>query len=125
MRMSYLELDLFGVLAPANLPDDLSWITADGAIILVNLLLAGEEGISLRRIGASLETKDALAQLYAHSAVEWLTNKAGVAIAAVLTNKGEDMAALILAIAKNQSRGVVPSVTHSPLQANSESGAKA
>lgn len=109
MKTSFLELDQLGILASASLPSELDWLRAEDKQLLIDLHLSGESGMSRALVAQRQKKKpltDCVEVLYANSMVDWLTDKQGRPSYLVLTPKGDEVTALLMRIAKNESQGV-------------------
>lgn len=106
-----LALDQLGILSQVKLPPNLSWLSDAEKSVLLELLPAGEDGISkaaVRRIEKRLErtAPDTVLRLTANSLAEWGTDKRGQPAYLALTWKGLDAARVVLKVAQAQSQNL-------------------
>lgn len=101
----HLELDFLGILRQTKIPPEWAWLIDVEKQFLLELLLAGEGGLHRSKV-AKFEKNhpDALLNLTVRNLCEWETDRLGKPASMVLTWKGEDLARLLLQIAKNESK---------------------
>ena len=101
----FLELESLGNLRTTRVPAELAWMNDETKRFLLELHVAGEEGVHKRLVKAfSKNNPDAVLQMEIKQLVEWLSDKAGRPTFLALTWKGADAAQLLLSVAKNESR---------------------
>lgn len=101
----FLELESLGILRTTRVPAELAWMSDETKRFVLELHMAGEEGVHKRLVNAfSKKNPDAVLQMEIKQLVEWLSDKAGRPTFLALTWKGTDAAQLLLSIAKNESR---------------------
>ncbi len=101
----HLELESLGILRQTKVPAELAWMTDDEKSFVLDLLLAGEEGVH-KRVVAKFEKKhpDAVLNLTMRDLARWESDKSGRPTFLVLSWKGDEVAKLLLQIAKHESR---------------------
>lgn len=100
-----VELEDLGVLKQVKLPLELgSWMTDLDKTFLLDIYLAGESGLSKSQV-KKFEKNHAqvVLTLQLKQLCEWENDKRGKPAFLVLTWKGQEVAQLLLKIAKNQS----------------------
>ena len=101
----YLELETLGILKVTRLPAELAWLTDEHKHFLLSLHFAGEEGVHKREVVKfGKKNPDAVFQLEVHNLVQWLSDRAGKPMFMALSWQGDEVAQLLLSIAKNESR---------------------
>lgn len=101
----HLELEHLGILRQTKVPADLSWASAAEKAFLLDLLLCGSEGFHKKGLKSfQKENPTSLINLEVRGLVNWVSDKAGRPTFITLSWKGEDVAKLLMAIAKNENR---------------------
>jgi hypothetical protein len=102
--MENTELDNLGILRQTKVPHELDWMTDDEKRFMLVLLDAGEFGLLKRQVLKELKTQPDLAmRLSAHGLADWGTDRHGKESFFALSNKGEEIAGMLLRIARNAS----------------------
>lgn len=100
------ELDALGILRQTKVPPELAWMSDAAKSFVLDLFLAGEEGMSKRAVDKlDKQHKDLVFNVTIRSLAEWLTDRNGRPCALALTWQGIDVAKLLHQIARNQSKG--------------------
>lgn len=100
-----LELQSLGILLQTKVPRELQWMTDNEKQVVLQVFMAGESG--LNKSGIKTITKkhpDSIFNLEVRGLVEWLSDKAGRPVALACTWKGDEIAKVLLQIAKNESK---------------------
>jgi hypothetical protein len=101
-----LELDSLGILRQTKVPQELSWLSDVEKSFLIEILMAGEEGVHKRRVAkVDKEGTDTIFNITIRGLAQWENDKAGRPTFLVLTWKGDEVAQLLLQIAKRESQG--------------------
>lgn len=110
-----LELDTLGILRQTKLPPAYNWLEESDKALLLELLLAGEEGLSKSYVTKwEKNNPECSLRLSVRSLVDWGTDKRGQPSYLTLTWQGEDLAKLLLKVAQNatrQNRYIPPGTT--------------
>lgn len=104
MDMTSVDLDSLGLLKATQIPKNYEWLNDEDKVFMLTLMMAGTEGISRR--DAYKEEKrapDILLRLEAHGLTTWERDQRGKLSFYCLTWKGQELAELLLQIAKNKS----------------------
>ncbi len=102
---SHLELESMGILRQTKTPDSLKWMNDDEKLFMLELLLAGEEGLHKRDVDKfTKKSPDTTIKLEVHNLAQWERDKNGRIMFYVLTWQGAEAAQLLMKIAQNQSR---------------------
>lgn len=101
----HLALESLGILKQTKAPPELAWMTDLEKTFVLDLFLAGEEGLHKRQV-AKFEKNhpEAFLDLQVRDVIRWESDKAGKPTFVVLSWKGEEIAKLLLQIAKNTSQ---------------------
>ena len=101
----YLELESLGILKATRLPAEWAWMGDEMKHFVLSLHLAGEEGVHRSEVRKFAKTSpDGVFQLEIKNLVQWLSDKAGKPMFLALTWQGDEVAKLLLSIAKNESQ---------------------
>lgn len=102
---AHFELETLGILRQTKIPQELSWMSDGQKLLMLQLLMAGEDGLHKREV-VKFEKKnpDKLLDLEVRGFVQWETDKAGRPMFLTVAWKGEDAAKLLMQIARNESR---------------------
>lgn len=101
----HLELESLGILRQTKLPSELAWMSDAEKQLVLMVQLAGEGGLHKRDVTKlSKHNPDMLLNLDARGLVQWDTDKSGRPVFLVLTWKGDEIAQLLLHVAKHESR---------------------
>ena len=101
----YLELESLGILKATRLPAEWAWMNDEMKHFLLSLHFAGEDGVHKSEVKLfSKRCPDGLFQLEIKNLVGWLSDKAGKPMFLALTWQGDEVAQLLLSIAKNESQ---------------------
>jgi hypothetical protein len=104
-----LELDSLGILRQTKLPPALDWLQDPDKALLIELLLAGDEGLTRAHVAKWDKTHaECSLRLSVRSLVDWGTDRRGQPSFLTLTWKGEDLAKLVMQVAKNATRSTRP-----------------
>lgn len=104
-----VELENLGILRTNKLPQNLAWLTENQKHILVYAKLAGDEGLHRSQLKHIQKTDpECIFQLEIKQYVQWLNDKFGKPVALALTWQGDEVAKLLLVIAKNQTKSTKP-----------------
>jgi len=100
----HIELETLGILRQTKVPPELKWMTDAEKQFMMMLLMAGEEGLHKRDV-TKFQKKhaDAVFNLDVRGLTNWETYKAGRPMFVVLTWKGEEVAKVLLHVAKHES----------------------
>lgn len=110
---NHLELDSLGILRQTTLPPSLDWLTDSDKALLLELHIAGEAGLSRAYIAKwDKKNPECSLRLSVRSMVDWMTDKRGQPAFLTLTWQGEDLAKLLMQVAKNSSRSTRPQALH-------------
>lgn len=98
------ELAAAGVVKQAYLPKDFAWLDDGDKHVLVEMLIAGEGGLH-KRVIRKLEKQfpDSFIKLEAANLIVWERDNNGRPMFLVLTWKGQEIAELLLAIARSEA----------------------
>ena len=100
-----LELQDLGILRVARLPEHLSWLTDGEKILLLQLLLSGEEGLHKRNVKKHEKLyPDAVIKLEAYDLARWERDKVGRPMFFCLTWKGQDAAEIVKVVARRENQ---------------------
>jgi len=100
-----LELDSLGILRQVLLPPSLSWLQAPDKQLLLDLLFAASAGLSRAYIHKwDHKHKECSMRLSVSSLVDWETDKRGQPVRMTLTWQGEEVAKVLLQVAKHETR---------------------
>jgi hypothetical protein len=106
MESALFELDDMGILRATKVPTHLSWLEGTEGTLLVQILAAGEEGITKRRLGKFKEEGETAARrLELRDLVVWERDRFGEKRYLVLTWKGEEAAQTLLKVYKHRKPG--------------------
>lgn len=99
------ELESMGILRQTKLPATLAWMTDGDKSLILQLHLAGEEGLH-KRVILKFEKNYPLSVLTitVRDLAEWVSDKQGRPTHLTLTWKGEELGKLVLQVAKHESR---------------------
>jgi len=101
----HLELESLGILRQTKVPAELAWMTDDEKTFVLNLLMAGEGGLHKREVHKhQKKLPEVVLNLEVRDLVRWESDKSGKPMFMVLSWKGEEVAQLLLQIAKHESR---------------------
>jgi len=99
------ELEALGILRQTKVPPELDWMTDGEKRFMLALLDAGDEGIHKRIVAKEERQNEFLSlKLSAHGLATWERDKNGREMFFTLTWKGDEVAKLLLTIARNASR---------------------
>lgn len=101
---STLELVTAGILRPVVLPAHLDWVTPDHAALILFLANAGEEGASKAALKKLKVQEMTALDLEVRGIVQWLNDRRGRPSHLALTWKGEDLAEILRAHARNSGK---------------------
>jgi hypothetical protein len=102
-----LEMDTLGILRTTRAPSDMAWLSDEAKRFVLDLHLAGEAGLHRREVQKfSKRNPDALLHLEVKELASWLNDKTGRPTFFALTWRGSDLAQRLLAVARNESRGL-------------------
>lgn len=105
MKTSFQTLDDLGILGVASLPTTYSWLDDDDKQLLVDLLMAGEDGFGRVEVRKrERRTPNSILKVVANSCADWQTDRTGKPERLVLTYRGEEVAQLLMKIARNRSQ---------------------
>jgi hypothetical protein len=105
----HLELDSLGILRQTKLPPSFAWLQDSDKALLVELLLAGDGGLTRAFVAKwDKASAECSMRLSARSLVDWGTDKRGKPSFLTLTWKGEDLAKLVMQVARNATRSTRP-----------------
>ncbi len=112
----HLELEHLGILRQTKLPAQFSWMSDVEKYFLLQVYLAGDGGLSKSRLKPyQRKHLEVLLNLEVRGLVTWHSDKAGHPVVLVLTWQGDEIAQLLLQIAKHENqRGGTPSSFASP-----------
>lgn len=100
-----LELDSLGILRQTKLPTSLNWLQDCDKALLLELLFAGETGLSKAYVAKwDKKNPESSMRLSVGSLVDWGTDKRGKPAFLILTWQGEDAANLVRKVAANGTR---------------------
>jgi hypothetical protein len=105
MESALFELDDMGILRATKLPPHLSWLEGAQGTLLVQLLAAGEEGMTRRRLKKFEKDggdDEAARRLELRDLVKWEHDRFGQKAFLVLTWRGEEAANVLLKIFKHR-----------------------
>jgi hypothetical protein len=104
MESALFELDDMGILRATKLPTHLAWLEGAQGTLLVQLLAAGEEGMTRRRLKKFEKDGDdeAARRLELRDLVKWEHDRFGAKAFLVLTWKGEEAANVLLKVFKHR-----------------------
>jgi hypothetical protein len=103
MESALFELDDMGILRATKLPTQLAWLEGIEGTLLVQMLAAGEEGITRRRLAKFKEEgEQAARRLELRDLVHWERDRFGKPAFLVLTWKGEEAAQVLLKVFKHR-----------------------
>lgn len=103
------ELDELGILRQKHLPASLSWLAPHHKTLILDIALAGDDGLHKRAVDRFEKNHPGeVLYLSARGLVEWVNDKTGRPVFLVLTWRGEDVAKLLLQIARNESKKPAP-----------------
>lgn len=116
-----VELESLGILRTNKLPQNLAWLSENQKHVLLYAHLCGENGLHKSQIKKIQKTDpNCILELEIRQYVKWLTDKFGKPIAVALTWQGDEVAKLLLVIAKNQTKQMY----HPPKSDSSDAGTK-
>ena len=97
------DLDSLGILKATKVPTTLSWINDIEATLLIDLMIAGEEGITRRRLNKQGEAgTDAARRLGLRDLVKWEHDRFGKPTFLCLTWQGEEAAKTLVRVARHR-----------------------
>lgn len=100
-----MELNSLGILRQTKLPSTLDWLTDADKTLLLDLLLAGEDGISKALIAKwDKAHPESSLRLSTNSLADWITDKRGKPAFLGLTWKGEEAAKMVKEVAMHATR---------------------
>ncbi len=101
----HLELESLGILRQTKVPQELAWMSDAQKAFVLDLLFAGAEGMHKRDV-SKFEKKnpDVIFTLTVRDLANWESDKLGKPTFLVLTWKGEEVAQLLLQIAKHENK---------------------
>lgn len=101
----HLELEALGILRQTKLPPEYAWLDDEEKRFLLDVRMAGEAGLP-RAHTARFQKKhaDLFLNLSVRSLVDWQTDRFGKPSRLVLTWKGQELADLLLTVAKHDNR---------------------
>ncbi len=105
MNSDELEFESMGLLRMAEVPPAYKWLTDNDKYLLVHLfLVGGAEGLKKREV-EKLEKKleGSAGRLFANGLADWQTDATGKPNAFALSWKGEEVAKLLVAVARTQT----------------------
>lgn len=101
----HLELDSLGILRQTSLPATLDWLQDSDKQLLLDLLFAGADGLSRSYVLKwDKKHKECSLRVTTRSLADWETDKKGQPALLTLNWKGEEVAKLLLQVAKNESQ---------------------
>ncbi|MDO8417793.1 MAG: hypothetical protein Q7S87_16455 [Agitococcus sp.] len=101
----YFQLDVLGILKQTKLPANLAWLSEGDKQCLLLVHLGGEAGMHKTQAAKfDKQFPDIIFKLEARDLLTWLTNSHGKQVSLSLTWKGEDIAKLLLLVARNESK---------------------
>lgn len=101
----HLALESMGILKQTKVPPELAWMSDLEKTFVLDLYLAGEDGLHKRQVAKFEKAHpEAFLDLEVRDVVRWESDKAGKPTFVVLSWKGEEIAKLLLQIAKNSSK---------------------
>lgn len=101
----HLELESLGILRQTKVPAELAWMTDEEKSFVLDLLFAGEGGLHKREVQKfGKQNPDALLRLEMRELTIWESDKSGRPTFLVLSWKGDEVAKLLLQIAKHESK---------------------
>lgn len=101
---AHLELETLGILRQTKVPQELGWLTDAEKRCLLMVLASGEGGLHKSQLKKILDSATVLARLEFKDFLKWETNRNGTPSSITLTWRGEEIAQLLLQIAKNESQ---------------------
>lgn len=102
---AHLELESMGILRQTKTPDTLKWMKDEHKHFVLQLFLAGEEGMHKRHVEKhSKDHAELTLQLEVRNLAQWERDKNGRIMFFTLTWQGVEAAELLMKIAQNQSR---------------------
>ncbi len=104
----YLELESLGILRQTKLPQELSWMTDAQKQLMLQVMLCGEDGLHKREVARfNKKNEGELVTLEFKDYLRWESDKAGKPTFLVLTWKGDEVAKLLMQVARHESRKAV------------------
>jgi hypothetical protein len=102
---AHLELESMGILRQTKTPDSLKWMNDDEKRFMLDLLLAGEDGLHKRVVEKfAKEHRETPIKLEVANLAQWERDKNGRIMFFTLTWQGREAGELLMKIAQNQSR---------------------
>lgn len=100
------ELQSLGLLRATKVPAELDWLSSDEMAFLIQLRLAGEEGMKKRTVLKYWKNDtDSLIRLQGAGLADWQSDRLGKPAFFALSWKGIEKADQLLAVARTQSQG--------------------
>lgn len=107
------ELESLGILRQTKLPATYSWMTDSDKMLMLQLHLAGEEGVHKGVIHKFEKSNpDTVLRLTVRDFAEWQSDKHGKPSHLVMSWKGEEVGKLLMQVARNESRVAALKASH-------------
>lgn len=108
---AHLELESMGILRQTKTPDSLKWMNDEEKLFVLQLYMAGEEGLHKRAVEKfSKNHRELTIKLEVHNLAQWERDKNGRLVFFALNWQGFEAGELLLKIAQNQSKKAAPRV---------------
>ena len=103
--LNFPELEGLGLLRATKVPAELNWLTSEEMAFLVQLRLAGEEGLKRAQVMKYWRTNtDGIIRLEGAGFADWHHDQVGRPAYFALTWKGMEKADQLLTVARTQSK---------------------
>lgn len=101
----HLELEALGILRQTKLPPEYAWLTDEEKRFLLSMRFAGEAGLARSQTNRfQKKHAELFLNLSVRSLIDWQTDRFGKPSRLVLTWKGQELADLLLTVAKHDNR---------------------
>lgn len=101
----HLELDVLGILRQTKLPPEYAWMSNEEKHVMLDLRLSGEHGLPPAQTRKLKDrAPESLLNLEVRNLVTWETDKLGKPTRLALTWRGQELADLLMTVAKHETR---------------------